>query len=447
MNVSPLLRLIAFPSLLTAASSFAADAALRESVSGRITSDYPALEAFYKELHGKPELSLMEEKTASVVAQKLRATGFEVTERVGGYGVVGVMKNGNGPTLYIRTDLDGLPVQEETGLPYASTTRVKDLAGHEVATMHACGHDIHMTVIAGTARILTSLKDRWSGTLVFIAQPAEERGIGARAMLTDGLYRRFPKPDFVLGVHDTPTLATGTVGIIEGFIWANVDTAEITVRGIGGHGAYPHTAKDPIVLAARIVVALQTIVSRETRPIDPAVVTVGSIHGGTKSNIIPDEVKLQLTLRSYTDKVRAHTIEAIKRICRGEAIAAGIPEDRFPVFTLLEDEFTPATYNDPALTRRVRESLIGALGSGNVLSIDPEMGGEDFSQFGRTTEKVPICMFRLGAVAPDKLAESQRTGVPLPSLHSNKFAPIPEPTIKTGILAMSAAALDLLAKK
>jgi hippurate hydrolase len=251
----------------------------------------------------------------------------------------------------------------------------------------------------------------------------------------------------VLGVHDTPSLATGTVGLIEGFVWANVDTAELTVRGVGGHGAYPHTAKDPIVLAARIVLALQTIVSRETRPIDPAVVTVGSIHGGTKSNIIPDEVKLQLTLRSYTDKVRAHTIEAIKRICRGEAIAAGLPEDRYPVFTLLEDEFTPATYNDPALTRRVRESLIGALGANNVLSIDPEMGGEDFSQFGRTTEKVPICMFRLGAVAPDRLAESLRTGVPLPSLHSNKFAPIPEPTIKTGILGMSAAALDLLAKK
>jgi hippurate hydrolase len=233
---------------------------------------------------------------------------------------------------------------------------------------------------------------------------------------------------------------------VEGFIMANVDTAEITVRGIGGHGAYPHTTKDPIVLAARIVVALQTIVSRETRPIEPAVVTVGSIHGGTKSNIIPDEVKLQLTLRSYSDGVRQHTIEAVKRICRGEAIAAGIPDDRMPVVTILEGEFTPATYNDPALTRRVRTVITRWLGVEQVQSIDPEMGGEDFSQFGRTLEKVPLCMFRVGAVAPEKIAENLRTGVPLPSLHSSKFAPVPEPTIKTGITALTATALELLAK-
>ncbi|MGH7957744.1 MAG: amidohydrolase, partial [Opitutaceae bacterium] len=313
--------------------------------------------------------------------------------------------------------------------------------------MHACGHDIHMTVFAGTARTLASLKDRWSGTLVLIGQPAEERGIGARAMLADGLYQKFPKPDFALALHDSATLPAGTVGTIEGFMMANVDSVDITVRGLGGHGAYPHTTKDPIVLAARIVLALQTIVSRETRPVDPAVVTVGSIQGGTKHNIIPDEVKLQLTLRSYSDRVREHTLEAIKRICRGEAIAAGIPDDRMPIITSAEQEFTPATFNDPTLTRRVRGALTEWLGAENVTSIDPEMGGEDFSRYGRTAERVPICMFRLGAVAPAAFAESQRTGSPLPSLHSNKFAPVPEPTIKTGIMAMTAAALDLLAKK
>jgi amidohydrolase len=439
-------RVLTFGSLFTALA-VAADTAVQETVASNIATAYPSLEALYKDLHGQPELSLMEERTAGIVARELRSAGFEVTERIGGFGVVGVLKNGTGPTLLIRTDLDGLPVQEETGLPYASTHRVKDLTGREVATMHACGHDIHMTVFAGTARLLSSLKDRWAGTLVLIGQPAEERGIGARAMLTAGLYQKFPKPDFALALHDSASLPAGTVGTIEGFMMANVDSMDITVRGVGGHGAYPHTTKDPIVLAARIVVALQTIVSRETRPVDPAVVTVGSIQGGTKHNIIPDEVKLQLTLRSYSDHVRKHTIEAIKRICRGEAIAAGIPDDRMPLITLSENEFTPATYNDPALTRRVRSALSTWLGATNVRAIDAEMGGEDFGQFGRTLDKVPICMFRLGAVAPGKVAESERTGVPLPSLHSNKFAPVPELTIKTGVTAMTGAALDLLARK
>jgi hippurate hydrolase len=437
----------AFIALLGIPAAFGADAAVRETVASKIAAEYPSLETLYKDLHGKPELSLMEERTAGVVARELRTAGFEVTERVGGFGVVGVLKNGSGPTLLIRTDLDGLPVEEETGLPYASKSRVKDLAGREVATMHACGHDIHMTVFAGTARILASMKDRWSGTLVLIGQPAEERGIGARAMLADGLFQKFPKPDFALALHDSATMPAGTVGTIEGFMLANVDSVDITVRGVGGHGAYPHTTKDPIVLAARIVLALQTIVSRETRPVDPAVVTVGSIQGGTKHNIIPDEVKLQLTLRSYSDRVREHTLEAVKRICRGEAIAAGMPEDRMPIVTLAEGEFTPATFNDPALTRRVRGALITWLGAEKVTIVEAEMGGEDFSRYGRTAERVPICMFRLGAVAPAAVAESQRTGAPLPSLHSNKFAPVPEPTIKTGITAMTAAAFDLLGRK
>lgn len=425
----------------------AADGTTPAVVAQKLAADYPSLLALYSELHAHPELSLMEEKTAAKLAAELRAVGFEVTEKFGGHGIVGVLKNGPGPTLLVRADLDGLPLLEETGVPYASKTRVTDLTGQEVPTMHACGHDLHMTIFAGTARQLAAHRDRWSGTLVFVGQPAEERGIGARAMLKAGLYQKFPKPDFALAVHDSATLPAGTIGILEGFNWANVDTAEITVRGAGGHGAYPHATKDPIVLAARIVTTLQTIVSRETRPLDPAVVTVGSIHGGTKSNIIPDEVKLSLTLRSYSETVRRHTIEAVKRICRGEAIAAGLAEDRMPIVEILEGEFTPASYNDPALTRRVRNVLTPWLGAERVVGIDPEMGGEDFGQFGRTAEKVPICMFRVGAVDPVKFAESQRTGAPLPSLHSSKFAPLPEPAIKTGVTALTAAALDLLAKK
>jgi amidohydrolase len=437
--------LLASLSLLAAAQ--AANTTLNNLVAAKVAADYPSLAALYQDLHTHPELSLMEARTSGVVARELRAAGFEVTEKVGGYGVVGVLKNGPGPTLLIRTDLDALPVQEETGLPYASTVRTKDLTGNDVPVMHACGHDIHMTVFSGTARMLGALKDRWSGTVVMIGQPAEERGLGARAMLADGLYQKFPKPDLAVALHDIATLPAGTVGVLEGYVMANVDTAEIVVRGIGGHGAYPHATKDPVVLAARIVLALQTIVSRETRPVDPAVVTVGSIHGGTKSNIIPDEVTLQLTLRSYSDAVRQHTIEAIKRICRGEAIAAGIPDDRMPIVTVAEDEFTPSTYNDPALTQRVRGALTAWLGADHVKTIDPEMGGEDFSLYGRTAEHVPICMFRIGAVDPARVAESERTGVPLPSLHSSKFAPLPEPTIKTGVTAMTAVVLDLLAKK
>jgi hippurate hydrolase len=389
----------------------------------------------------------MEEKTSAKLAAELRAAGYEVTEKFGGYGVVAVLKNGPGPTLLVRCDTDALPVPETTGLPYASNVRTKDLSGREVSVMHACGHDIHMTVLVGAARQLTALKDRWSGTLILVGQPAEERGLGARAMLTAGLYRQFPKPDFAIALHDSATLAAGNVGTVEGYLMANVDWVDITVRGRGGHGAYPHTTKDPIVLAAQIVMALQTIVSRETRPVEPCVVTVGSIHGGAKANVIPDEVKLSLTLRSYSDSVRAHTIEAIRRICRGEAIAAGMPDDLMPIVTVLEDEATPATFNDPALTRRVRGALTTWLGADHVTTIDPEMGGEDFSQFGRTTEHVPICMFRLGAVSPEKLAESQRSGAPLPSLHSSKFAPVPEPTIKTGVTALTATALELLAKR
>lgn len=443
---SPLSSL-SFLAFLVTASLPAAEPGTMDAVAQKVAADYPSLEKFYRDLHANPELSLLEEKTAAKVAGELRQAGYDVTEKFGGYGVVAVLKNGPGPTLLIRSDLDGLPVQEETGLPYASTVRTKDLTGREVPVMHACGHDIHMTCLVGTARTLAMLRDRWSGTLVLVGQPAEERVVGARAMLAAGLYRKFPKPDFALALHDSASLPAGTVGVTEGPILANVDTVEIVVRGRGGHGAWPHLTIDPVVLAARIVLALQTIVSRETRPTDPCVVTVGSIHGGTKNNIIPDEVKLQLTLRSYSADVRRHTIEALNRICRGEAIAAGLPENLFPIVQVDESEAAPATYNDPALTRRVRRALVAWLGADAVKTPDPTMGAEDFSQFSLTTEKVPISMFWLGAVVPAQVAESERTGVPLPSLHSSKFAPLPEPTIKTGITAMSAAALELLPKK
>jgi hippurate hydrolase len=293
---------------------------------------------------------------------------------------------------------------------------------------------------------LTKLKDHWKGTLIMIGQPAEEKGAGARAMLKDGLFTRFPKPDYCLALHVKADLPAGSIGSVEGYAFGNVDSVDITIRGVGGHGAWPHQTRDPIVLAAETVLALQTIVSREIPPGEPAVVTVGSIHGGTKHNIIPDEVKLQLTLRSYTDEVRQQTLAAIQRITRGLAAAAGIPEDRLPIVTV-KDEFTPATYNDPALTRRVAVALKDWLGDGNVIPAKPVMGGEDFSEYGRTNDKIPICMFWLGAITAESVRESLRAGKSLPSLHSSQFAPDPEPTIKTGVTAMTAAVLELMEKK
>ena len=420
-------------------------AAVPGPIAESIAEQYPSLEALYKDLHTHPELSLLEVKTAARVAAELRAAGFEVTEKFGGTGVVGVLRNGPGPTLLIRTDMDALPVKEETGLAYASTVRAQNLSGTEVPVMHACGHDIHMTVFVGTARMLAGLRDKWSGTLVLVGQPAEEMVVGARNLLAAGLYRQFPKPDFAIGLHDYPFLAAGSVAFADGFFTANSDSVDILVRGIGGHGSMPENTKDPIVLAAQIVLSLQTIVSREIHPGDRAVVSVGTINGGTKNNIIPNEVKLQLTLRSYSPEVREHLVASIRRICRGEAIAAGIPEDLMPIVTLVGSS-ADSIYNDPALTKRVRAAVTGWLGADHVETAEPIMGSEDFSQFGRTVEKVPICFFTLGASSTDALAESRRTGVPVPSLHSSRFAPVPEPTIKTGIAAMCAAALDILAK-
>jgi len=408
-------------------------------------ADYKYLESLYYHLHKNPELSFHEKNTSTRLAKELRKAGFDVTVNVGGYGLVGVIKNGPGPVLMIRADMDGLPVEEKTGLEYASKTLVVDDLGNTVSAMHACGHDIHMTVFAGTARRLAEMKDDWSGTLIMIGEPAEERGAGARAMLNDGLYTRFPRPDYAMGLHANAALATGQIGYVEGFALANVDMVDISIPGIGGHGAYPHTTKDPIVLAAQIINAAQTLVSREISPLEPAVVTVGSIHGGTKHNIIPDQVDLQLTVRSYSDETRNSLLEGIKRMARAQAQVMGFPANKMPLVKV-RDEYTPALYNNPALTKRISQVFIERFGKDRVVEVKPVMGGEDFSEYGRVEPKVPSFFFWLGAVDPALIKKSQETGEGLPSLHSAYFAPVPKPTIVTGVEAMTSAALDLLAK-
>src|SRR3989454_7098573 len=418
----------------------------RELSDQRVSQEQSRLLELYKHLHTHPELSFQEEQTSARVAEELRGAGYEVTTGVGRYGVVGVLRNKSGPAVLIRTDMDGLPVKEQTGLPYASTVTAKDPQGNEVPVMHACGHDMNMTCVLGAASVLAQMKDQWHGTLVVIGQPAEERGGGARAMLADGLFTRFPRPDFCLALHDDAELPAGAIGYTPGYALANVDSVDITIHGVGGHGAYPHKTKDPVVLAAQIVVALQTIVSREVQPGEPAVVTVGSIHGGTKHNIIPDEVRLQLTVRSYTDEVRQQTLAAIKRIVRGQAVAMDLPEDRLPEVTL-EDDFTAATYNNPELSERVAGVFKKWFGEAQVLKKKPTMGGEDFGEYGRAEAKIPIFMFFVGGVNPEALKNSQRTGKPLPSLHSPLWAPLPEPTLKMGVTAMSAAVLDLVGQE
>ncbi|HEY7329920.1 MAG TPA: amidohydrolase [Gemmataceae bacterium] len=429
--------------LLTTSPSSGDDAKSRSNaVKERLDSDYERLDALYKHLHANPELSLHEARTSARLAQELKEIGFDVTERVGGYGVVGVLKNGDGPTVMVRTDMDALPVVERTGLPYASKVRTRDKNENEVGVMHACGHDMHMTCWVGTARLLAGMKDRWKGTLVFIGQPAEEIGAGARMMLEAGLFKKFPKPDYGLALHCAANVPHGSLVYSEGLALANVDSVDILVRGKGGHGAYPHTTIDPIVLAARIVLDLQTLVSRENNPVDPAVVTVGSIHGGSKHNIIPHEVRLQLTVRSTKDSVRQHLLDGIKRISDAAAKGAGAPP---PEVKVNPAEFTPALYNDPELTRKTMALFKDVLGSDKVVSRPPSMGGEDFSRYGRAN--VPVCLFWLGTVDPKRIAESERDETkPLPSLHSDLFAPVPEPTIKTGVLAMSMAVLNVLGK-
>jgi len=403
---------------------------------------YPALDALYQDLHRSPELSNQEEKTAAKMAVRLREVGFEVTERVGGHGVVGVLRNGAGPTVLVRTDMDALPVKEQTGLPYASTVTAKNDAGQVVPVMHACGHDIHMASWIGAAKLLSAGKERWRGTLVFVGQPAEEIGAGAKAMVKDGLGTRFPKPDFVIAVHDTPLLPSGQVGLVPGYAYANLNSVDITFHGKGGHGAYPHRTVDPVLMAARAVVTLQSIVAREIDPLDPAVVTVGTFHAGTKRNIIPDDARIELTVRSYKPEVRKHLLSAIARIAKAEAAAAGAPRE--PTI-LVTDESADAVYNDPVLSERLATGLRRALGSGNVVSGQRVMGAEDFGVFGKEAG-VPSVMMGLGAAEPEEFAKAKAADTMLPGLHSALFAPDRERTIRTGVAAFTISVLELLGR-
>ena len=398
-----------------------------------------SLDALYKYLHSHPELSYEEEKTAARLAKELTTLGFDVTTNVGGHGIVGVLKNGDGPTVLIRTDMDALPIIENTGLAYASKVRTRDKDGNEVGVMHACGHDMHMTCWVGTARVLAGLKKHWRGTLVFVGQPAEEVGAGARKMLADGLFKRFPRPDYCLGLHCDFRIPHGHVGYSESLVLVNVDTIDITVKGKGGHGSAPHTTIDPIVLAARIILDLQTIVSRENNPTDPAVVTVGSIHGGTKHNIIPSEVKMQLTVRTTKDDVRARVLEAIQRITKAACVGARAPE---PIIRIDQDNFTPALYNNAELAKKQAKVFRATLGDDKVHQQEALMGGEDFSRYGR--EGIPSFFFFLGTCPPERVEAMLKGKTPLISLHSDLYYPVPEPSFRTGVLSMSMAALHLL---
>jgi amidohydrolase len=394
----------------------------------------------YTHLHTHPELSRREVETSKRIAAELAKSGAQVTTGVGKLGVVGVLKNGDGPVVLVRTDMDALPIVEETGLPYASTVKTRDAAGRDVGVMHACGHDIHMTSFVGTARWLGDHRDRWSGTVVLVGQPAEEAVDGARAMLADGLYSRFPKPDFALALHCRPDEPVGTMTFCPGPALASSTSVNLTIRGKGGHGAWPHRTVDPIVLAAFVIVDLQTIVSREVEPSEPAVVTVGSIHGGTKHNIIPDEVKLQLTLRSFSEPVRQQLIAAIERRVTALAQAHQAPEPTVEI-----EESTPPTINTPALVERVVPALVEALGAANVKPVKPVMGAEDFSLYNEGG--VPICMLWLGTISPERLQAAKDKGENMPPLHSQKYFPEPSGSISTGIRAMTAAVVKLLPPK
>jgi hippurate hydrolase len=419
----------------------------------RISTELPSLLTIYKQLHAAPELGGHEEKTGAFIAGELRTLGFTVTDHIGqyadptlkGFGVAGVMKNGAGPTVLVRTELDALPVIETTGLPYASTVKTTTVDGQQVGVMHACGHDLHMTSFLGTARMLVAAKDQWHGTLIMLGQPAEEIGTGAKALLADHLYERVGQPDYILAFHDSSDRESGMVGYVSGYALANIDAVDITVRGVGGHGAMPDHTKDPVVLAAQVVLGLQTIVSRQLSPFDPTVVTVGSIHGGARRNVIPDEVVLQLTVRTYKKEVRAQVLAAIKREVDGLAAAAGIPDDRKPIVTVSTTEAGDALYNDPALTARLASVWEKNFPKGQVMPFSPEMVSEDVGQLG-LDRKIPVLQFRIGAVAPDAVRAAAASGTALPALHSAKFAPLPEPAIRSGVKATTLAVLDLMKK-
>jgi hippurate hydrolase len=415
----------------------------------------PALIDTYKDIHAHPELSHHEERTSALLAAALRDAGYTVTEHVGVYpdgskafGVVAILKNGPGPTLLVRADMDALPIVEETGVAYASHVVTKTSSGQNsgltTGVMHACGHDVHTTVLIGAARALAAAKSQWHGTLMLIGQPSEETIDGAKAMLADHLYERFGTPDMVIGLHDTNQLPAGKVGILPGPAQASSTSIDVVIRGIGGHGAAPQLGRDPIVLAALFITQIQTIVSREEDPQDPTVVTVGDIHGGTKRNIIPDEVKLELTVRAFSDKSRQRVIDGLKQMAAGITTSAGLPPEKAATVTVLDDESTTVEYNDPALSARVRTTLVQTLGTANVIEPDKAMGSEDVGILGLEGHKIPVAYFRLGAMYPDRFAAAKAAGKELPGPHTSKFEPDPEPTLETGVRSITAVAISLL---
>jgi len=405
--------------------------------SQQVNAIYPEIEKLYIDLHRNPELAFHEQRTAAELAERVKALGYDVTTGIGGTGIVAILKNGPGPTVMLRTELDALPIEEKTGLAFASTVKTKNAAGETIPVMHACGHDLHMSAWAGTAELMAQNRQHWHGTLMLVGQPAEEIVSGAAAMVKDGLFTRFPKPNYALSLHDEPTLPAGVIGYHPGYFRASADTLEITIFGRGGHGAAPHTTVDPIVIAARTILGLQTIVSRENNPMDPAVITVGSIHGGTVANIIPEQVKLLLTVRTFNPEARKRLLAAIEREAKGEAIAANAPKE--PLVEVKSG--TDAVYNEPELTRRMVAVLRATLGPKNVVEMPAEMTSEDFSQYGLAG--VPAVLLHIGAVDPAKLEAARQSGVPLPKLHSPQWAPEREPTLKAAITAETAVLLDL----
>jgi hippurate hydrolase len=437
-------------SILASAATLTSQMATGQDLGGLVNGEIAGLVETYKGIHAHPELSHHEEHTAALLAGELRKAGFTVTERIGkypdgtqAYGLVGILQNGPGPRLLIRADMDALPIVEETGLGYASHVKSKNPAGQEIGVMHACGHDVHVTTMIGTARALSAKRAEWHGTVMLLGQPSEETVDGAKAMLADHLYERVGTPDLAIALHDTNSRAAGTVSITSGPALASSTSVDVVMRGVGGHGAAPQEGKDPIVMAAEFIVQLQTIVSRQENPRDPAVVTVGDIHGGTKRNIIPYQVKMELTTRAFSDKGRQIILDGIQRAAQGVALSAGVPADLAPIVTVIEAESTPVMYNDPALAARVKTVLTKTLGAQNVFDEEAIMSSEDFGVLG-LEGKIPTLMFWLGAMDPVKLAAAQAAGKSLPGPHTSLFEPIPEPTLRTGVTAMTAVAIALL---
>ena len=436
---------------LSALSGLIAASAGATDLDRAVDRSLPGLLEQYKAIHAQPELSHHEERTAALLAEELRKSGYAVTEHVGKYpdgtqafGVVGILENGPGPRLLIRTELDALPIIEETGLSYASHVKTRNAAGQDIGVMHACGHDIHIASMMGTAQALAANRKKWHGTVMIIGQPSEETVDGARAMLADGLYERFGTPTLAIALHDTNALAAGTVGITSGPALAGATSVDVILRGVGGHGAFPQDSKDPVVMAGEFIVQLQTIVSRQENPRSPAVVTIGDIHGGAKRNVIPYEVKMELSTRSFDDKANQVIVDGIRRTAAGVALAAGVPQDREPIVNVLDSESVPATYNDPKLTARVKSALVAELGESGVIDTEPAMASEDFGLLGLADHKIPTVMFWLGAMDPAKLAAAKQAGTTLPGPHTSRFEPLPEPTLRTGVKAMTSVAMALL---